>query len=143
MFMDKKQTDESRLVELISGMADKLSVSQKHDLINHIKFVSKGEEKRGTKRKAVKVSVDYAVKDRIYTDMLVNISAGGAFIITNRLFQAGYSTTMVVSFPNMERCVKIKGKIVRLTDEGFGVKFIEENHHILSSSYPAFFAVAE
>jgi Tfp pilus assembly protein PilZ len=135
MNKDKNLIDESKLVEIISDMAKKLSVKQQHELINYIKIIAKADEKRDTERKAIKVSVDYSVKDKFYSDMLENISPGGAFIRTTRLFHAGHSTTMVVSLPKMERNIKVKGEIVRRTGDGFGVRFTEENKEILSDVY--------
>jgi Tfp pilus assembly protein PilZ len=138
MDMDINPTDESRLVEIISDMAKKLSARQQHELLNHIKIIAKGDEKRDTERKAVKISVDYSVKDKFYSDMLENISAGGAFISTTRTFQTGHSTTMVVSLPKMGRNIKVNGEIVRQSGEGFGVRFTEENKEILSDMYNYF-----
>jgi Tfp pilus assembly protein PilZ len=136
--MDKNPTDESRLVGIISDMARKLSVRQQHELINHIKIIAKADDKRDTERKAAGVSVDYSVNDKFYSDMLENISAGGVFIRSTRLFQTGHSTTMVVSLPKMERNIKVRGEIVRQTGEGFGVRFTEENKEILSDMYNHF-----
>jgi hypothetical protein len=62
--MDKNSADESKLVETITDMAKKLSVSQQLSLIKHIKIIAKGDEKRGAERKAVKAIVDYSVKDK-------------------------------------------------------------------------------
>ena len=138
MYMDKYLANESKLVETIGDMAKKLSIRQQLELINHIKIILKADEKRESERKTVKATVDYSVKDKFYSDMLENISAGGAFIRTTRLFQAGNSTTMVVSLPKMEKNFKVKGEIVRLTDEGFGVRFAEENKEILSDMYNHF-----
>jgi Tfp pilus assembly protein PilZ len=135
MDMDKSPTDGSKLVEIISDMAKKLTARQQHELINHIKIIVKGNDKRASERKAVNVSVDYSVKDRFYSDMLENISAGGAFIRTTRLFQTGHSTTMVLSLPEMDRNIKVKGEIVRQTGDGFGVRFTDANKEILSGIY--------
>jgi len=133
--MDKSPADGSRLVDMISDMAKKLSARQQHELINHIKIILQGDEKRDSERKAVNISVDYSVRDKFYSDMLENISAGGAFIRTTKLFQAGHSTTMVLSLPKMDRNIKIKGQIVRQTGDGFGVRFAEENKELLSGIY--------
>ena len=138
MYMDNNPGGDSKLVEIISEMAKKLSVKQQHELIEHIKILAKGDDKRDTERKAVKVSVDYSVNDKFYSDILENISAGGAFIRTTRLFQTGHSTTMVVSLPKMERNIKVKGEIVRQTGDGFGVRFAEENRETLSDIYKHF-----
>jgi Tfp pilus assembly protein PilZ len=138
MYMDNNPGGDSKLVEIISEMAKKLSAKQQHELIEHIKILAKGDDKRDTERKAVKVSVDYSVNDKFYSDILENISAGGAFIRTTRLFQTGHSTTMVVSLPKMERNIKVKGEIVRQTGDGFGVRFAEENRETLSDIYKHF-----
>jgi Tfp pilus assembly protein PilZ len=125
-------TDRSRLVEIISDMAKKLSSKQQHDVINYIKIITKEDEKRDTARKSVMVSVNYSVKHELYSDMLENISAGGAFICSTRLFQIGNPTTIIVSQPKMEKSIRVKGEIVRMTDEGFGVKFTEKMDGMLS-----------
>jgi Tfp pilus assembly protein PilZ len=138
MDMDKSPTDGSKLVEIISNLAKKLTARQQHELINHIKIILKGDDKRDSERKAVNVSVDYSVKDRFYSDMLDNISAGGAFIRTARLFQTGHSTTMVLSLPEMDRNIKVNGEIVRQTGDGFGVRFTDENKEMLSDIYNQF-----
>jgi len=138
MDMEKSPTDGSKLVEIISDMAKKLSARQQHELINHIKIILKADEKRDSERKAVNVSVDYSVKDKFYSDMLENISAGGAFIRTTRLFQTGHSTTMVVSLPKMDRNLKVKGEIIRQTGDGFGVRFFDENKESLKDIYNQF-----
>ena len=138
MDMEKSPADGSKLVEVISDMAKKLSARQQHELINHIKIILKADEKRDSERKAVNVSVDYSVKDKFYSDMLENISAGGAFIRTTRLFQTGHSTTMVVSLPKMDRNLKVKGEIIRQTGDGFGVRFFDENKESLKDIYNQF-----
>jgi Tfp pilus assembly protein PilZ len=130
--MDKDPADESKLIDIISDMSKKLSARQKNEVINYIKKIAKGDEKRETERKAVKVCVDYSVQDKRYSDMIENISAGGAFICSKRLFQLGNPTTIVVSQFKMGANLQIKGEIVRLTGDGFGVRFSEKNVGILS-----------
>lgn len=136
--MHEDKNLESRLVETISDMAMKLSVRQKYELINYIKTIAKGDEKRDAERTALKVSVDYSVKDRFYSDILENISACGAFIRTARVFQTGNSATLVLLLPKLEKNIKVKGQIVRLTNEGFGVRFAEESKERLNDIYSRF-----
>jgi len=135
MFIDKNPADEASLIEIICNMAKKLSPKQQLKLINYIKFIAKSDEKRTAERLTVKVTVDYAVGGKFYSDTLENISAGGAFIGTNRSFPKGELTSMVVFLPKMDRNIKVKGEIVRLTGEGFGVKLNEESKKILSDMY--------
>jgi hypothetical protein len=112
-----------------------LSEKQKHDLINFIRNMPKRSEKRTSGRKYIKVSVDYSVKDKFYTDTLENVSAKGAFIRTTRPIEVGDATTMVAALPGMEKNVKMKGKVVRRSKEGVGMEFFEEHKEILGDIY--------
>jgi len=135
MNTDNSLTDDSRLVEMFSQLIKKLSDKQKHELINYVKILSKSGDKRNTDRKYIKVSVDYSVKDKFYSDTLENISSGGAFIRTTKPIEVGDATTMVASIPGMDKNVKMKGKVVRRTKDGVGVEFFEEHKEILSEIY--------
>lgn len=135
MKTDNTLTDDSRLVEMFSQLIKKLSDKQKHELINYVKILSKSGDKRNTDRKYIKVSVDYSVKDKFYSDTLENISSGGAFIRTTKPIEVGDATTMVASIPGMDKNVKMKGKVVRRTKDGVGVEFFEEHKDILSDIY--------
>jgi len=135
MKTDNTLTDDSRLVEMFSQLIKKLSDKQKHELINYLKILSKSGDKRNTDRKYIKVSVDYSVKDKFYSDTLENISSGGAFIRTTKPIEVGDATTMVASIPGMDKNVKMKGKVVRRTKDGVGVEFFEEHKEILSEIY--------
>jgi Tfp pilus assembly protein PilZ len=135
MNTDKTQTEDSKLVEMFSQLIKKLSDKQKHELVNYIKMLAKSGNKRNTDRKYIKVSVDYSVKDKFYTDTIENVSSGGAFIRTTRPIEVGEATTMVASIPGMEKNLKMKGKVVRRTEEGVGVEFFEEHKEILSDIY--------
>jgi Tfp pilus assembly protein PilZ len=128
-------TDDSGLVEMFSQLIKKLSDKQKHELINYVKILAKSGEKRNTDRKYIKVSVDYSVNDKFYSDTLENISSGGVFIRTTKPIEVGDATTMVASIPGMEKNIKMKGKVVRRTAEGVGVEFYEEHKEILRDIY--------
>jgi len=135
MNTDNSLTDDSRLVEMFSQLIKKLSDKQKHELINYVKILAKSGDKRNTDRKYIKVSVDYSIKDKFYSDTLENISSGGAFIRTTKPIEVGDATTMVASIPGMDKNVKMKGKVVRRTKDGVGVEFFEEHKEILSEIY--------
>jgi Tfp pilus assembly protein PilZ len=139
MNSDKNLTDDSKLVEMLSQKIKKFSDDQKHDVANFIKSIEKKGGKRNTDRRYFKVSVDYSVKDKFYSDTLENISAGGAFIRTTRPIQVGDSTTMVASIPGIEGNTKMKGKIIRRSEEGVGVEFFEEHKEILSDCFNQIF----
>jgi hypothetical protein len=139
MNKDKNLTDDSKLVEILGQKIKKFSDDQKHDVVNFIKSIEKKGGKRNTDRRYIKVSVDYSVKDKFYSDTLENISSGGAFIRTTRPIQVGDSTTMVASIPGIDGNVKMKGKIIRRSEEGVGVEFYEEHKEILSDCFNQIF----
>ena len=127
--------DDSKLVEMLSQKIKKFSDDQKHDLVNFIKSIENRGGKRDTDRRYLKVSVDYSVKDKFYSDTLENISSGGAFIRTTRPIQVGDSTTMVAAIPGLDGNLKMKGKIIRRSEEGIGIKFFEEHKEILGDDF--------
>ena len=136
---DKNLMDDSKLVEMLSQKIKKFSDDQKHDLVNFIKSIENRGGKRDTDRRYLKVSVDYSVKDKFYSDTLENISSGGAFIRTTRPIQVGDLTTMVTSIPGIEGILKMKGKIIWRSEDGVGVEFYEEHKEILSDCFNQIF----
>jgi len=140
MTTDENTTDDDRLIEMLGRIIKKFSDKQKHELVSIIQSMEKRGEKRNTDRKYIKVTVDYSVKDKFYSDSLENISSTGAFVRTTRPIQVDDSITMVACIPGMEKNVKMKGKVVRRTDEGVGVEFYEEHKEILSHIYDHFWA---
>jgi hypothetical protein len=139
MNTDKNLKDDSKLVEMLGQKIKEFSDDQKHDVVNFIKSIEKKGGKRNTDRRYIKVSVDYSVKDKFYSDTLENISSGGAFIRTTRPIQVGDSTTMVASIPGIDGNVKMKGKIIRRSEEGVGVEFYQEHKEILSDCFNQIF----
>lgn len=135
MDSDNTRTDDAELIEMLRQLIMKLSEKQKHDLINYIRNIPKKNEKRKSGRKYFKISVDYSIKDKFYTDTLENVSTKGAFIRTTRPIEIGDSITMIAPIPGMEKNVKMKGKVVRRSKEGVGVDFFEEHKEILSYTY--------
>ena len=138
MKTDKNPADDSKLIEMLSQKIKRFSDKQKQELVNFVKSLEKRGGKRNTDRRYFKVTVDYSVKDKFYSDTLENISPGGAFIRTTRPIQIGDSTTMVASIPGMDGNIKMEGKIIRRSEEGVGVEFFEEHKEILNDSYNCF-----
>jgi hypothetical protein len=135
MNTDIKLMDDSKLIEMLSRKIKELSNDQKLDVVNYVKSLEKKGGKRNSDRRYIKVTVDYSIKDNFYSDTLENISSGGAFIRTTRPIQVGDSTTMVASIPGIEGNTKLKGKIIRRSEEGVGVEFFEEHKDILSDCF--------
>jgi hypothetical protein len=135
MNTDNKLMDDSKLVEMLTQKIKEFSADQKHDVVNYVKSLETKGGKRNTDRRYIKVTVDYSVNDRFYSDTLENISSGGAFIRTTRLIQVGDSTTMVASIPGIDGNIKMKGKIIRRSEDGVGIEFYEEHKKILNDCF--------
>ena len=56
-------------------------------------------------------------------DFIKDISSGGVFIKTNMPFSVGQDVSLAFQIPKQQEHIKMTGKIVRITDEGIGVKF--------------------
>jgi Tfp pilus assembly protein PilZ len=78
---------------------------------------------RKRKREPFFMVVNYSVEDRLYTSHILDISAGGVFIETRIPFTAGQEVSLTFPLPDYQKHIKIIGKIVRVTQQGIGVKF--------------------
>jgi Tfp pilus assembly protein PilZ len=78
---------------------------------------------RERKREPFFMVVNYSVEDRFYTSHILDISAGGVFIETRIPFTAGQEVSLTFPLPDYQKHIKIIGKIVRVTQQGIGVKF--------------------
>jgi uncharacterized protein (TIGR02266 family) len=118
---EKDMTSDSvtaRLVDLVS----KLPLDAQEVLLTKL------EEKTGIySRKHVRKSyvseVDFSTADQAYKELVKDISPGGLFIETRAPLAVGQEITLLLSFPDRERPMKILGEVVRATDQGIGVKF--------------------
>ena len=80
-------------------------------------------EKRSHTRKPYFMVVDYATQDRGYGDFIKDISSSGVFIQTHTPFAVGQELSLTFPLPKQKKHIKIDGEIVRINDEGIGVKF--------------------
>lgn len=67
--------------------------------------------------------VDFATHDYAYRAFIRNISADGAFIESHRPVPGGPEVSLVISFFEGRRPVKLTGMICRIGDQGIGVRF--------------------
>jgi Tfp pilus assembly protein PilZ len=82
---------------------------------------------RKNDRKEFSMIVDYSVNDRYYRDFIQDISESGLFIKTPQTFSAGQKIKMTFMSPDYQKPFKIKGEIVRVHEDGAGVKFMLES----------------
>lgn len=114
----------SRLLKLITDM----HVDKQQILLTKLEKVlfSKGGAKKNERhhtRKPFFMTVDYSAKGRNYSDFIRDISAGGLFIETSITFSVGENIVLTFPFPKSQEHIKIIGEIVRITEQGIGVKF--------------------
>ncbi|MDY6989652.1 MAG: PilZ domain-containing protein [Thermodesulfobacteriota bacterium] len=80
-------------------------------------------ERRRDPRHSCSIPVTCATDDRVFEDLIRDISAGGAFIETSEAFSPGEDIALTFSSPDLEQPVKIKGKVMWRASQGIGVKF--------------------
>jgi len=75
-------------------------------------------------RKPFRRATIFACQNRYYAGLTKNISKGGIFIETRNLFAIGQIITLVISRTKIEKGVMLKGEVVHMRPEGFGLKFL-------------------
>ncbi len=81
---------------------------------------------RDDTRKSYSSMVSFTAKDRTYKGASKDLSSGGMFIETNESFSVGEIITLTIPFSDKKRNIKVPAEIMRITDEGIGVKFIKK-----------------
>ena len=93
-------------------------------------------EKRDSLRAAITLRVDYKRVNTFFADYTKNISKGGTFIRTTKPLDVGTEFVFVLSFPDQEKQLKLKGEVMwvvpedKATDEqppGMGIRFLFAN----------------
>ena len=75
-------------------------------------------------RKSFRRATIFACQNRYYDGLTKNICRGGVFIETRNRFAEGQIITLVISRTKIEKGVMLKGEVVHLKQEGFGLKFL-------------------
>jgi Tfp pilus assembly protein PilZ len=74
-------------------------------------------------KKYLPADVECKTIDSEFMAFAQNLSATGAFIITQKTLSMGQEIAMIIKFPNSGDTIKATGDIVRITAEGVGVQF--------------------
>jgi len=107
----------SRLLEMIEGMTEE----QQIELLKLLDWQYK--IKRSHSRMPCSIVVDYSTGSVSHRDFILNISAGGAFIETQQPVSVGREITLSFLLFSRENPIRITGKIVRASRNGFAVQF--------------------
>jgi hypothetical protein len=81
--------------------------------------------KREHARKDLSITALFMLGSYFFRDSITNIGAGGLFLETNTPVAVGQTVTISFALSENEPPIEVKGKIVRVTANGFGVKFKE------------------
>ena len=137
-----KQSDEpqagAQLKEFlkdISAYIDNASEDQKRELLSlfqDTRLLSLLDEsrqggQREHSRKPCSTQVTFATEDRVFKNLVTNISSGGVFIETPEALSVGEEIALIFSSSGNQGPVKITGKVVWRVSKGIGVKFATAN----------------
>ncbi len=128
---EKPSATTEQLFEIIRNMSE----DDRRTLLRDLELWAFSGRRKHPRVPVVTV-VDYATRNGAYKDFIRNISAGGVFIETRMPFSVGEEVALTFTLPKQEKHIKIKGKIVRSTDRGIGVRFLmagEEEEEMLES----------
>jgi hypothetical protein len=98
------------------------SLLQSHRVLSFLETWQKRERRRDLRYRC-SIPVTCATEDRVFEDLVRDISAGGAFVETSEAFSPGQHITMTFSSPDLEQPIKITGEVMWRTAQGIGVKF--------------------
>lgn len=111
----------ARIIEIVLAMP----IEERRTLLRYLE-----EEhisgRRKYPRKAYFMEVNFATPDRVISGYIRNISSDGMFVETREPFSIGQHVTLTFKLPNSMAHVKVNGEIVRVSSEGFGVKFLTQ-----------------
>ena len=116
-----------RLIELIASMTD----TEQEKLLN---YLEPKIPKRKHQRHTGYIFIRYIIDNQKYKGIMKDISGGGVFVETNKSFSIGQEVFMEIPFSNITGSVKIKGLIVRLDENGIGIKFDQTKHIIMDQT---------
>jgi len=88
------------------------------------------KERRAFIRKSCSIPVSYATYERVYTNIIKNISQKGVFIETQRPLFVGEDLVLSFSMPGFDKPFKVKGEIVQVNRNGIGVEFKNTSPYI-------------
>ena len=111
------------IIKWIRALYGRLPAHKQRELLELLKDDSKKENRRKHPRKSRSIPVAYATKNAAFMDRIRDMGVGGAFIESRVSFPIGQEVTLILSFPQNQGLLEIKGEIVRTDVRGAGVKF--------------------
>ena len=87
-------------------------------------FLKKGQDLRIFPRRISTRAVLFTDQNQYFAATTKNISKGGVFIETRDKFKKGQTITLVIAGTKITKGVMLKGRVVHLRRQGFGLKFL-------------------
>ncbi|MDF1593306.1 MAG: PilZ domain-containing protein, partial [Desulfobacterales bacterium] len=113
------------LIRKILDMTDEQQLSLYRQL-EEISATAAMTSEREDTRKSFKKTIQFILKDQIFTGVSQDISAGGMFIITDEAFSIGQMITIQIPLADKGKHIKVPAQIVRIKPEGIGVEFLKK-----------------
>jgi Tfp pilus assembly protein PilZ len=107
----------------------KLNETQQMQVMMYVEELL-AENKRTFVRKACDIPINYATRNRVYSDKIADISKNGLFIETKTPLNVGEVIMLSFNMQGYDRPFKIKGKVVHSNQRGIGVEFRENYLYI-------------
>ena len=114
----------TRHIQLINAIFGEFIMESENFISQHERGVNSFLDLRRYARKPFRRATILACQNRYYAGLTKNICNGGVFIETRNRFARGQIITLVISHTKIEKGVMLKGEVVHLRREGFGVKFL-------------------
>jgi Tfp pilus assembly protein PilZ len=89
------------------------------------------KERRDFIRKSCSIPVSYSTYDRVYTNIIKNISQKGVFIETQRPLFVGEELMLSFSMTGLDKPLKVNGEIVQVNRSGIGVEFKNMSPYVM------------
>jgi len=99
-----------------------MTADEKRNIL-HILKTSLNGEKRLRQRKHQKIDAQIRHLHHRDDGIIENLSPGGAFLSTHRLFPPGSEITLSFQILNFEFPVMMKAEVIWISDQGMGLKF--------------------
>jgi hypothetical protein len=80
-------------------------------------------EKRKSNRTSFQSQAEYTSLECFGKDIIQDISVGGVFMKTMEPLTIGRPITLTIPATNGSHSIKVQGEVVRVTDDGVGIKF--------------------
>jgi len=106
------------LFRLLNDMSDE----EMRQLLKELE-ARQNKKQRKSSRKGFLTTIEYNVDNRYYKDFIQDISGNGVFIKTSQTFSVGQTILMTFMSTNNQKSFRINGEIIRIHEDGIGVKF--------------------